>query len=272
MRFWQLTPPLLVGQLDISRATSLIAAIGSSDMNAFAAEVLELFGDAVALSQCTVFAYESSNRPRTMSVAGHRGSNYLREIAETYARRFYALDGNQHVIAAAVQRRPGSLLTLHQQASTDIAHEAYRVGCYQTPNVSDRIGLLLQPAGDIWLSVNLYRDKGHGNFQPKEIAQVELLAPLIANAAKQHYALNGHRQANVGQLMLARVQRACPALSKRELDVLRGVLEGRTVHEIADLIGVTASSVKTYQKRAYHRLGISTQRELFALCLVPAQS
>ena len=55
----------------------------------------------------------------------------------------------------------------------------------------------------------------------------------------------------------------------RELDVLRGVLEGQTAHEIGETIGVKASSVVTYQKRAYRRLGISSQRQLFALCLQP---
>jgi DNA-binding CsgD family transcriptional regulator len=59
-------------------------------------------------------------------------------------------------------------------------------------------------------------------------------------------------------------------LSKRELDVLRCVLEGLTAVEIAEIMGVQPSSVTTYQKRAYKRLGISSQRQLFALCMAPA--
>lgn len=50
--------------------------------------------------------------------------------------------------------------------------------------------------------------------------------------------------------MLARLRGACPAFSKRELDVLRGVLEGQSAREIGDTIGVKASSVVTYQKHA----------------------
>ena len=59
----------------------------------------------------------------------------------------------------------------------------------------------------------------------------------------------------------------CPELSKRELDVLTGVLEGRTAQEIGDAMGIKATSVVTYQKRAFRRLGISSQRQLFALCV-----
>jgi len=267
MRSWRLDRPSLAGQLDLSRATSLVSSIGASDANAFAAEVLRLLGDVAGISQCTVFAYEFGNRPRTMSVADHRGGRYLRDVADTYASRFYALDGNQRIVAAAGPRRLGSSLMLHQQTIDEIAHEAYRAACYQHPNVSDRLSLLLQPAEDIWLSVNLYRDRSRGLFHAREIEQVEAMAPLIAHAARHHYALCGQVQMGIPQLMLARVRGACPDLSKRELDVLRGVLEGRTAQDIGERIGVKPSSVVTYQKRAYRRLGISSQRELFALCL-----
>jgi hypothetical protein len=42
MRSWRLDRPNLSGHLDLSRATSLVSAIGSTDASAFAAEVLKL--------------------------------------------------------------------------------------------------------------------------------------------------------------------------------------------------------------------------------------
>ena len=94
---------------------------------------------------------------------------------------------------------------------------------------------------------------------------------MFAHAARHHYAISGQQQQSIPQLMLARVRSVCPDLSKRELDVLRGVLEGHTAVEIAELMGIKPSSVLTYQKRAYQRLGISSQRQLFALCLSPGR-
>ncbi len=270
MRSWRIDTPNLAGRLDLSRATGLVSAVGSSDVNAFASEVMKTLGDVAAVSQCTVFAYEFGNRPRTMSVADHRGGRYLRDVADTYAKRFYALDGNQKIVASG-PRKLGAAVLLHQQTSEDIEHEAYRAACYQQPNVSDRLSLLLQPADDIWLSVNLYRDRSGGRFNPGEITQIEALAPLIAHSAKHHYALSGQVQMGIPQLMLARLRSVCPDLSKRELDVLRGVLEGLTARDIGDMMGIKPSSVVTYQKRAYRRLGISSQRQLFALCLSPTE-
>ncbi|QAU34184.1 helix-turn-helix transcriptional regulator [Janthinobacterium sp. 17J80-10] len=267
MRYWQLDRPTPKGQLDLSRATRLVAAIGSADATSFAAEVLNSLGDAAKISQCTIFAYEFGNRPRTVSVADRRGGRFLRDVADVYSKLFYVLDGNQGIVSSAPAAKPGGAIVMHQQASKDIAHEGYRLACYSDPKVCDRLSLLVQPANDIWLSVNLYRDSAYANFQPGEIALVEALAPFIGHAARHHYALHGQSQSGIPQLMLARLRNLCPTLAKRELDVIRGVLEGRTAAEIAEVLGIKPASVITYQKRAYQRLGISSQRQLFALCL-----
>src|SRR5579864_4351602 len=99
MRSWRLDRVTSQGQLDLSRATGLVSSIGSEDSNALAAEVLRLLGDIGAISQCTIFAYEFGNRPRTVSVADHRGGRFLRDVADTYARLFYTLDGNQKIVS-----------------------------------------------------------------------------------------------------------------------------------------------------------------------------
>ena len=141
-------------------------SIGEPDANAFAAEILKLLGDVAGLSQCTVFAYAFGNRPRTLSVADHRGGRYLRDVADTNASRFHAPDGNQRIMATAWPRGCPSDngLMLHQQTIDEIAHKAYRAACYRHPNVSDRQPLLVPPAEDMWLSVNLYRDRSRGLF------------------------------------------------------------------------------------------------------------
>ncbi|MDB5935280.1 MAG: LuxR family transcriptional regulator [Massilia sp.] len=267
MRYWHLDRAAPSGQLDLSQVTGLVAAIGQADASSFATEVLNTLGAAAKISQCTIFAYEFGNRPRTVSVADRRGGRFLRDVADVYSKLYYVLDGNQGIVTAAQAAKPEASMVIHQQTSDDIAHAGYRAACYSDPNVCDRLSLLLQPADHIWLSVNLYRDRQYANFQPQEIALVEALAPLIGHAAKHHYALHGQRQLGIPQLMLARLRSVCPSLAKRELDVVRGVLEGYSAAEIGDILGIKPASVVTYQKRAYQRLGISSQRQLFALCL-----
>jgi DNA-binding CsgD family transcriptional regulator len=272
MRAWRLDGPSVSGQIDLSRATGLVSSIGSGDTDALAGEILKILSDPVAISQCTVFAYEFGNRPRTLCVADRRGGRYLHDVADEYVRRFYLLDDNQKIITAVPSGAPASNLLLHRQTSQEIAHDGYREACYLQPDVSDRVCVLLQPSPNVWLSINLYRDRRRGDFLEREICLIEAFAPLISHAAKHHYSLCGQLQTSIPKVMLARVRAACPELSKRELDVICGILDGRTSHEIGDMIGVKASSVVTYQKRAYRRLGISSQRQLFVLCLTAGRN
>ncbi|MFM0736149.1 helix-turn-helix transcriptional regulator [Paraburkholderia xenovorans] len=270
MRSWPIPSASRSGQISTSRATDLVMSIAHADPDRLAASILKTVGDALPVSQCTIFAYEFDARPRTVSVADHRGGRFLRDVADHYATHFYALDGNRAIIGARAARQsrhaPGALV-LHRQQSSEIENDAYRAACYAQPNVSDRLSLLLQPMANVWLSINLYRDSAYGMFQSAELEQVESVAHLFAHAARGHYALNGQHQQGSAAAMLARVRRICPALTRRELDVLRGTLEGASAAEIAEQMGVKPTSVVTYQKRAYARIGISSQRQLFALCL-----
>jgi DNA-binding CsgD family transcriptional regulator len=188
-------------------------------------------------------------------------------VSEAYSARFHSLDGNQKIIAATASTRANSSILLHHQSVEDIPNDAYRTICYRQPNVSDRLSFLIQISQEVWLAVNLYCDRSKGPFQESTIKRIEALGPLIAHAARQHYALHALVETDISHLMLMRIRRFCPDLTKRELDVIHGVLEGRTAQDIGDIIGIKPSSVVTYQKRAYRRLGISSQRELFAMCL-----
>ncbi|SEP87138.1 helix-turn-helix transcriptional regulator [Thalassovita taeanensis] len=77
-----------------------------------------------------------------------------------------------------------------------------------------------------------------------------------------------------GRLALMHFERAegtgIPAalaiLSRREQAVCVGILSGQKAEVIAADLGVAPSSVVTYRKRAYAKLGIASRAGLFAIC------
>jgi DNA-binding NarL/FixJ family response regulator len=56
-------------------------------------------------------------------------------------------------------------------------------------------------------------------------------------------------------------------LSKRELDVIRGVAEGRTNREIASHLKLSEHTVKNYLFHVFEKLGVSNRTELLAFVL-----
>jgi DNA-binding CsgD family transcriptional regulator len=209
-------------EVDIAHASGLLASLGDPALRPFAVQVLRTARAFLPIEQCTLFAYEFGNRPRTVAAADQR-------------------DGRD-----------------------EVASDAYRATCYDRPGVQDRVALLLHVHDDVSLSLNLYRSVAHGSFSANELEILETLAPLLGAAARQHYTLLS-RTETLPEQMLKRLMCLCPALTKRETDVVRGVLSGASATAIGERMGIAVSSVVTYQKRAYRRLGIGSQRELFAL-------
>jgi len=270
--YWPLSPRPLVGfDLPLAQVTALLQKLGLSGRHAVAEDLLRLVGSHVPVAQCTIFSFEGQARPRIVAVGDRARTEALPRISQDYVARFYPLDGSvpvmQAELAAAQRASPAQPhILLHRQRGEDVTHSEYREVCYELPQVAERLAILSLYEGTRWLSVNFYRGLEHGPFDDRAIEVIEAFAPLIVQAVRLHYA--GHAVSHdLAELMLARLLRRSPDLTKRDIDVLRGLLSGHTTEGLADRMGIEVSSAQTYLKRVYRKLGISGQRELLGLLM-----
>jgi DNA-binding NarL/FixJ family response regulator len=68
-----------------------------------------------------------------------------------------------------------------------------------------------------------------------------------------------------GKDEITAAETALAKLSKRELDVLRGLVSGTATGTIAQRMGISKGTVKNHTLRIYRKLGAKSQRSLFAL-------
>lgn len=257
--------------LPLAQVSALLARLGLADPHAVAEDLLRLVGAQVPLAQCTIFAFEGPGRPRTVAVGDRARTQALPDISEAYASRFYRLDGSVAVMRAelAAAQKAGMAeprIVLQRQRGEDIAHPDYRRICYELPQVAERLAVLALYEGRRWLSVNLYRGTEHGPFDDAAIAVVEAFAPLIVHAVRLHHTGQALSQ-ELPDLVLARLAQRFPALTQRDHDVLRAIMEGLGTEALAQRLGLTLASAQTYQKRVHRKLGVAGQRELLALLL-----
>jgi DNA-binding CsgD family transcriptional regulator len=236
-----------------------------------AEDLLRLVGAQLPLAQCTIFAFEGQRRPRTVAVGDRSRTQALPDISEAYVSRFYRLDGSVAVMrqefpAAQKAGMAEPRIVLHRQRVEDIEHPEYRRICYELPQVAERLAVMALYESRRWLSVNLYRGTEHGPFDDAAIAVVEAFAPLIVHAVRLHHTGQALSQ-ELPDLVLARLARRIPALTQRDHDVLRALIEGLGTEALAQRLGLTLASAQTYQKRVYRKLGVAGQRELLALLL-----
>ncbi len=255
------------------KVTALMGKLGASDRHAVAEEILRLLATWVPMAQCTIFSFEGAGRPRTLAVGDQARTRALPDISQAYVQRFYRLDGAQQAMQmhhqtalAASPQQPH--IVLHRQAAYEVEHPEYRQICYEWPRVAERLAILSLHEGRRWLSVNLYRGLEHGLMTDQELATVQALAPLIVQAVRLHYT--GHvLSADLMALLLDRLALRGPLLTPRDLDVVRGLLEGLSTEQLAERLGLTLASAQTFTKRIYRKLGMSGHKALVAWLLAP---
>jgi len=271
--WWVLPPALAAGggaaAVPLAQVTALLQKLGLAGRHEVAEDLLHMVSAQVPMAQCTVFSFEGESAPRTVAVGDRSRTAALRRITQDYVRLYHPLDGCREAMRAegdAARRASAAQphIVLHRQRPQDIAHPDYRRVCYELPRVAERVALLALYQGWRWLSVNFYRGQEHGPLQPDDLRRLEALAPLVVHAVRLHYA-GQLFDADLAEWLLARLHRRHPALSKRDLDVLRGLLHGLDNPALAQQLGLELSSTQTYVKRVQRKLGVSSQRELLGL-------
>jgi DNA-binding CsgD family transcriptional regulator len=236
-----------------------VAALGGL---AFASELLAALNQRVPVDHVCLMRFADRNRPPVLESASWRGGNHVGAVQNAFLAGLYRHDPN-----LALKARTG--VAVHHLHRSAITNDAYRETCYQSAGLIERLTVAATVAGQL-IALNLYRLESTGAFTAEESRVVEALAPLLAALAIKHVSVMGmqlrsrDRQDRIDALC-ARLHATSCALTERERTVLARVLMGMTSHGIALDLGVALSTVLTYRKRAYARLGVTSQAELFAL-------
>lgn len=155
-------------------------------------------------------------------------------------------------------------------ASHDPARRAARNGCVVTTclgreelphpghralleegGFTSRVAAIFPAGDDTWYGLHVLLPRGPSDAEFFHFSQA---APVFGSLISRHL--------HPSQLE-ARLRALCPALTAREAAVCRALLRGRSSPEIAGSLGLRVSSVQTYRKRAYAKLGVASLPELF---------
>lgn len=239
----------------------VVVALGCSD---FAAALLAALNREVRVDHVCLMRFASRKRAPVLESASWRGGTNVPAVQHAYLGGLWRHDP---VLALPVQR---GVQVLVQRGAT-IAEPTYRAACYSGAGVSERLSVAVDADNQL-IALNLYRLDDSGAFGERDRAAIEAVAPLLAALAVQHAATMGMRlrsrdRADRIEVASARIAAIGGALTRREREVLARALVGMTSMGIALDLGIGVASVLTYRKRGYARLGVTSQAELFALCL-----
>ena len=247
-------------RLNAGLFTPAVAALGSAS---FAAELLAALNRAVAVDHLSLMRFEDRQRPPVLESAVWRGGEHVAEVQRAYLGGLYRHDPNLRHASAQV-----AVLRLRRDA---ITNPEYRQFCYLRAGLIERVTVAAPDAGRL-VALNLYRREQSGPFTAEDLETIEDLAAFLAALSVKHVGMLGtllrsRSRADRIAALATRLHALDGRLTRRELDVLARILTGMASEGIALDLRIRLNTVLTYRKRAYRRLRVSSQAELFSLCI-----
>lgn len=244
----------------IARALAdLVAAIATP---AFPNSLLDALRTLAGVELCSVFLRDRGEQVELIFAQGELPDvpGFPLRASHAYARSYWKSDRQ---LARLAQAPPGVPVVTRRRAC-DIADPAYRAACYDRAGVVERVSIL--SPGLPCFAVNGYRTSGSQPFAPHDLGQLELHAGLLIAALRQHLRADQAVAPIIDESVLAgRLTALDYGLSAREAEIVAALMLGETQEGIAAAKRLSATTVITYRRRAYGKLGVGNRRDLMAL-------
>jgi DNA-binding CsgD family transcriptional regulator len=242
----------------------MVALLGS---RAFGSGFFHIVNDMIGIDHCTVFISRGDG-PRTLvaEAQSEPTADRVRSLAKSYVRSGYHSDP---VWETCKSRRNCEAFIL---SPPELADDRYRQEFYIKPNIKHELALTTAIADDR-IYAGFYRENGKEDFSADSVDIMRQCGRAIMQVLQKQGELSQEMEPPRAQpisqkALLDRVRTAIVAdnnsLTAREAEICASIVLGYTVLGISLNLGISINTVATHRKRAYAKLRVSSQNELFA--------
>lgn len=226
------------------------------------------FAAAVGVDRWLVMRFGAEPAPEILSNRG----GMTDEAISFYYKGLYRLDP----LTRLSQSGDAPLVVAISRLRAEDRDNRYYDEIYRTALIRDEIALMLPCGGGLYMTLNL--DAADGEFSDATIARAHTVAETFLGLHQAHLGLRGvHQPASPGtlenadrlpaydELIALMAQRT--GMTEREREIAHRALRGYPNALIARDLGITVGTVRNHRARLYAKLDITSERELFSLCL-----
>jgi DNA-binding CsgD family transcriptional regulator len=199
------------------------------------------------------FAVESSGGESAFYPALH---HYMRGFYEGDPLRpyYHGSETSEHLLFAV--------------SADQVSDREARERLYSSVGIVGKLSLVMRRQSDV-LTLSVLRSQNVGCFNTRDVNMMRALSGVLAAVVERHVSLlEPETLNNLAELskLIAEVPSTAP-LSKQEKAVCARIVAGHSTESIALNLGVSTHSIATYRRRAYAKLNVSSQNQLFMLLL-----
>jgi DNA-binding CsgD family transcriptional regulator len=210
-----------------------------------------------------VFSFEGERSASCLLDAGNIPIG--RDLGVAYSGHFFQSDPNRDAILSGQANAVPVLLPTFARR---MYSNSYRKIFFEDSDIVDKCATAIW-VEDTCFYVNFYRITAQGRFAQEEVQRLMAVAPAVSAAVARHFQQDATAEDDPAHRLKVLFASAAPfaVLTGREKDVCIRILSGLSSEAIASELGIGLHSALTYRKRAYEKLGISAQNELFSIAL-----
>lgn len=217
------------------------------------------------------FAFDSHTPHPTVSsllAFSENGTCIATDATHCYLERHWSKDP----MLPLFRRAAGTAETRFRRMQVgELPDRVYRRDCYDVDDILQRFSMV-SPSPDGSVVINLYRCAYSRGFDEDELRTLRLLGEISGRALGRQRCFLAQLEAEGDEDPLLRafherLKGRNVRLSRRERDVCAGLLVGATAAGIASDLGICESSVITYRRRAYQKLGVADRFDLVAFAI-----
>ena len=237
--------------------SSLIAVIGEPVL---APRLLDLLHRLFGVEHAAAFHIQAGRLDKV--VAGSADGSAL---AEQQVRRYLDDSRWRTDPAVAAAQKSEDRLTLLRTDIAGLEDRLLRDEIYLETAIRDRLFLCGRMENGIF-GLSMLRSEHGGMFSEHDLAQIHKVGETLLAVLARHAGISSPPDVSRALTSLTEIE-ACladvpEAFPRREMEVCTRIIYGISTLGIALELEISEETVVTYRKRAYHRIGIATQREL----------
>ncbi len=240
-------------------------AVGALREPEFSRSLQGLLSALVPYDIFMVFAYFGQAQP--ICLAHNMDEARAEIVIHAYTRGPYLLDPFYSVTTGP--ERAG-VLQLKTLAPDHFYNSEYFKQHYERTEIRDEVGYLTRPDGTTGVVLSFTRPLDQPAFSTRDLARVRSAEPLIRRLIEEHWSdvaerfPAGQGHPHLSPIDTALDEMATGRLTRREIEITALILRGHSNTSIAELLTISAGTVKIHRRNIYQKLEISSQADLFS--------
>jgi DNA-binding CsgD family transcriptional regulator len=244
-------------------ADDIVPAVLAIGRPSFPQVLLDTLRRIANVGHCMVFSFEGERSSRCLLDIGNIPIGP--DLGAAYSEHFHFADPNRE---AVFRERANTSPFVLPSFARRMYGEKYLKIFFNDADIVDKFATAIW-IGDTCFYTNFYRTSPQGRYSRGQIDHLRTLAPAIGAAVARHFEEEAAHDGEPFQKLERLFSSHGPLwrLTGREKEVCLRILSGFSSEAISADLGISLQSTFTYRKRAYEKLGISSQNELFGIVL-----